>query len=80
MELKIVNTHDVPAWAQFGITEARMQEIADHLDLIVEKWIGKKVLKAQVFQEIAAFCNSLEEYSAALDLHYNYHLEEFGTI
>lgn len=80
MKLNIVNTSDVPVWQQFGITEERMNEIADHLDVIVNKWLGKKALKAHVFQDIAAICNNIEEYTAALDIHYNYHLEEFGTI
>lgn len=80
MQLNIANSSNLPSWQQLGISESRMNEIADQLDLIVDKWIGKKVLKAQVFQEIAAICNTLEEYTAALDVHYNYHLEEFGSI
>lgn len=72
MELKIVNPDSVNFIKQLGISDERVNELAIAMDKIVRKNQGHLVRTCDMFNEIAALCNTLEEYTYCIVAHTNF--------
>lgn len=80
MELKIVDPDALLLFENFGITNVRVEEILYFLDSLIDVNLGRGPVRLHVpMNQIAKFCNTLEELVFALDLHSRF-LERNGCV
>ncbi len=75
MELNIVNPTAPTFNEAIGISEKRANELSDALDAMVENYSSSRQLvrTCDIFNEIASFCNNLEEVIYCTINHANWH-------
>lgn len=79
MELKIVDPNSNTLNGQFGVTDARMDELLMHLNDMVIDHINEDALipKSKVFTEIASACNTVEELMMCVHAYDGFMFENF---
>jgi hypothetical protein len=69
MRLNVVKPDSNDFCEAIGITEERRDELVHEMDLIGEKLAGQVVRTHEIFAELTAICNNLEEVEYCIIVH-----------
>lgn len=78
MDYKIINPNATELQDQIGISPERCLELSKKLDDMVRNWSPKNggtvaVKVCDIMEELAFYCNNIEEFSYCVLLHMGWH-------